>query len=235
MVRSAGARALVACAVGTLGVLALSACVLKADGFTGGTPESPDGGAAGGAEGGTNPLETIGPGGDGGGGITATDGGDAGSPNLLINGDFELGCAGWNASFGFVSEDTVAHSGAKSCKVCMDTNWEMTFTRDAALTGHKGETYVADVWLHGAAGSATMQQQGFRSDDLSLFWSGGGVDPTPGPQLDSTWLHASTLTTLSADETQLTFSFHMTQAGNPASVGDVICVYVDDAAIRKAQ
>jgi hypothetical protein len=213
--------------------LASSACLLKADGFTGGSPTS-SGDEAGAPDGGTGPGPGGGDSGGGGGGSPEA-GPDASSgprPNLLVNGDFELGCAGWDVGFGFLSEASVAHGGTRSCKFCMDTNFEALMTRSATVAAHKGDTYLAEVWFQAAQPTTTMKSEGYSGSSVAVSAAGQDANPTDGPPIDGTWQRASTLATLTADATELDFVFHLQQQGNPASVGDVICVYVDDAAVR---
>lgn len=41
------------------------------------------------------------------------------APNLLVNGNFENGCAPWVVfPSGVIEEVTIARSGAKSCRLC---------------------------------------------------------------------------------------------------------------------
>lgn len=50
----------------------------------------------------------------------SADGGDGGEPaSLLKNGDFELGCdVSWVGYHATLSDDALAHTGKKSCRVC---------------------------------------------------------------------------------------------------------------------
>lgn len=219
-----------------LGPLAFAACVLKADGFTGGVPDAgaaanTDGGTATSSDGATLVGDV-----DSGGTSTTTDSRSSGStaPNLLVNGDFELGCAGWDVSFGFVSESSEAHGGTGSCKFCMDTNFEALLSRDATVDAKKGDTYVADVWMKAADTVNNLKAAGYIGNSLQVESTGDSPDFTDGPVLDGSWQHNTTLVTLTQDTNKLTFHYHLQQSGNPAQQGNVICVYVDDAAIRKS-
>ena len=153
---------------------------------------------------------------------------------MLVNGDFELGCAGWDVSFGFVSESSVAHGGTGSCKFCMDTNFEAVLSRDAAVTAHNGETYVGEVWYQAASSVSSLTTAGYVGSSLQLTTTADTPDPTDGPPLlDGTWQRATTLITLSQNVPKISFRFHLQQSGNPAAQGNVICLYVDDAVIRR--
>lgn len=219
----------------SLSVLASSACVLNADGFTGGsgTPPTPEGGAGdgGGSSSGTDAATLVGE--DGAVIEAGSDGSSSGSTdNLVVNGDFELGCAGWENGFGFVSESSVVHGGKGSCKFCMDTNWEAYFDRHVKLTAKTGETYVADAWFKAASSVAALESAGYVGASLSISSKVEQYQSTDGPPLDGTWQHVTTLLTLTRDEPDLLVRFRLQQSGNPASVGNVICVIVDDAALR---
>ena len=111
------------------------------DGFSGGEVPSPDGGAggSGGSPDADGPVDASGD-------VLPGDGSepDAGAGvNLLSNADFELGCAGWKTTFGFITEGDVARNGTRSCKFCMDTNWETFLEQTVTVPVKKGETYFA--------------------------------------------------------------------------------------------
>ena len=226
----------------TVAAVVGSACILEAEGFTGGDGKTPgDSGADGasstsssGASSGSNPAL------DGSSSGTATSSGDGGDPpgtqpNLLINGDFELGCAGWTPSFGFVAEATVAHGGARSCKFCMDTNFEATLTRSTKLAGKKGQTYIAEIWYQAASSVQSLEAAGYVGSSLALSGVQDVGAPTPGPPLDGSWQRTTTLMSLdNSDSAQIELELHLQQTGNPAAQGNVICVFVDDATLRLA-
>jgi len=222
-----------------LTALALNACILKADGFT--SPPDAGAGDGGGSSGSASSSGSSGSSGqtlsgnDGGGSSGGGSSGSAsGGANVLTNGDFELGCAGWDVAFGFVSEATdVVHGGAKSCKFCMDTNFEATLTRSATVPLNKGDTYTGDVWIHAGGGVQAMKSAGYTGSALLVTASGEGDSSTDGPPLDGTWQHMTTLTTFSRQNDAIQLVVHLQQSGNPAAQGNVICVYVDDANVHK--
>jgi hypothetical protein len=191
-------------------------------------------GAEGGQDG--NAPDTNGGGSPDTGDDSTSDGGGetGGQPNLLVNGDFELGCAGWDKSFGFISDAPIAHSGSHSCKFCMDTNWEAFFQQANAATVGIGESYYGELWVRAAN---IPEDAGFVSDDLDILETAAGgtlTGPTAGPfPIGSGWVRVTTIWKTTAVGTEIGLRFRLQQSGNPASVGNVICVYVDDAVLRR--
>jgi hypothetical protein len=224
------------CVASALCSLALTACILKADGFT----SPPDAGADGSGSSGAAASSGSGSSGSSGQTLNGNDGGSSsgstssGGANVLTNGDFELGCAGWDVAFGFVSEATdVVHGGTKSCKFCMDTNFEATLTRDATVAVAKGDTYAGDVWIHAAGTVQSMKSAGYSGSALIVAADNEKNDATDGPPLDGSWQHMTSLQTMTRDNDAIRLVVHLQQQGNPAAQGDVICVYVDDANLHK--
>ncbi len=151
--------------------------------------------------------------------------------NLLANADFELGCAAWNATFGFIAESEVARSGTRSCKFCMDTNWEAYLEQIVTMPVESGDKYVGEIWLRAAAPTASLEDAGFVGSSLVLS-AGANKDATDGPPISSGWSRITTLLTVGSDHHSLKVGVRLQQTGNPADVGNVICVYVDDAVLR---
>jgi hypothetical protein len=158
---------------------------------------------------------------------------DSGAPNLLTNGDFELGCAGWDVEFGFISESSVAYEGAKSCKFCMDTNWEAKLTRAESAAVKAGEQYVGDIWFRPATTAEELADAGYVGSSLWISAGGAYGNPTAGPPVANSWSRASTLYAIPVDADTVRLTFHLQQQGNPAAVGNVVCVYLDSAGIRR--
>jgi len=157
---------------------------------------------------------------------------DAGtSVNLLANADFELGCAGWKVEFGFIAESEIARNGTRSCKFCMDTNWEAFLEQRVTVPVKSGDTYVGEIWMRAAGPPASLVAAGFVGSSLTIS-AGASEDETDGPPISSEWSRLTALLTVDNDRSSMTFSTRLQQTGNPADVGNVICVYVDDAALR---
>lgn len=235
------------CVAGTTIVLVglglFGGCSLGAlEGFSGGDGVSGDGGSSEPSEAGGSVTPDAGSPGE-----SEPDGAadaDSGPVNLLTNGDFELGCAGWNAEgdkkkyFGFTSEASVARSGAGSCRFCMDTNWEAFFEQRIAVPVKAGDKFVAEIWIRGAKPSNELSAAGLVGTSLRIgTGSGGSGGATSGPPVpsDTEWTRITTLRTAQADGSSLLLELRLQQSGNPASVGNVICVYVDDAVLRKVE
>ncbi len=225
-------------AVGVLGllftaVLATAACSFgnMLDGYSGGSRQEAAG--ANDVDGGTSGDDAATPStGDGSQHLDATTDDGPGAVNLMTNGDFELGCAGWTTAFGFISESSVARGGAGSCRFCMDTNWEAVLEQKVKVPVKAGDKFVGEIWVHGATAPADLEAKGLVGSSLRIYAAQGDPDGTSGPKSPADWTRITTLFTATADRTQLTLQLRLQQTGNPASVGNVICVDVDDAVLR---
>ena len=87
-----------------------------------------------------------------------SDGGttDAAPANLLTNGDFEQGCAGWtpngNAYLEAVTDVAFVRSGASSCMVCSKLSLGAYEARTAVLVdAPKGAVFSGGAWIRKAA------------------------------------------------------------------------------------
>ena len=132
-----------------------------------------------------------------------------------------------------ISQSSESHGGAKSCKFCMDRNFEAFLTRTATVPVKAGEEYYGAMRIRGASSQSELESAGLRGSDLELATEKDRGKATSGPPTTAEWALATTLFTTSADAESIAISFRLQQQGNPASVGNVICVYVDDAVIRR--
>lgn len=163
-----------------------------------------------------------------------SDGGssDAGKENLLSNGDFELGCAGWSAYFGNISESGTARSGAGSCKFCMVGNWEAFAEQDIKMQVGANETYVAQIWVQGVQSSAELEDAGIRGGQTQI---GTGPDHSTGSNspIPETWERMTAILTTTKASDTLSFAFRLEKSGD-APVNN-ICVLLDDAILYRTQ
>jgi hypothetical protein len=189
-------------------VLTMIAACVSSSGLTGGKAETSDGGSS---EGGSS----------------------GGGPNLLTNGDFELGCAGWDVAFGFMSEATEAHGGKGSCKFCMDTNWEAFLEQRVTTSVEAGRTYYIEGWFKPAKTVAELDQEGFVESNIRVTSPGADVDFTNGPTFTGEWQRATAIFKPTLPANELEGALRLQQTGNPADQGNVICVYVDDVVMRR--
>lgn len=157
---------------------------------------------------------------------------EAGPTNLLSNADFELGCAGWSAYFGNLSENGAARSGTGSCKFCMEGNWEAFAAQDIAMQVGANETYVAQVWLQGVQSPAELEDAGIRGGQTQI---GTGADQSTGSNspIPETWERMTAILTTTKASDTLSFAFRLEKAGD-APV-DNICVLLDDAILYRMQ
>src|SRR5262245_40793167 len=68
--------------------------------------------------------------------------------NLLRNGDFELGCAGWDLRAANVSGESLARSGASACKVCRSTMSFLLGYVTQTIDVSAGQEYYGETWQH---------------------------------------------------------------------------------------
>jgi hypothetical protein len=211
----------------------LAACILDADGFSGGVPPGADSGPAPPGEGGSGGPDSTGSTNPDAGNGGLDGGSEAGGiANILVNGDFELGCAGWSAGFGSIVEASVAHSGTRSCKFCMGTNYRASLTRQGPTNAVVGKTYYAEVWMQGAETVTQLETWGYNGSSVNLYIGNDEGEETPGPKSAADWVRATGLFVMPRDGSAVGISLNFYQDGNPAAVGDRICLYVDDAVVR---
>jgi hypothetical protein len=158
---------------------------------------------------------------------------DAGAPNLLTNGDFELGCAGWTPSFGTVSESSVAHTGAGSCEFCMGTNWEAFFDQTVTMPVGANETYFAAIWSRGASSPLALEDAGLVGEELLLETQGPDESTASNMLVPADWARVTSILKTTVDAGSITVEFRLQQQGNPAETGGVICVLLDDAVVQR--
>ncbi len=115
---------------------------------------------------------------------------DAGT-NLLTNGDFESGCAGWNDERTTMTVVSTAHGSKTACMLCSDgadRYWGWQYVDGATLVD--GKKYVAEAWLRrmpadgGATGDGSLDI--LQWDEASGSLVGGGSGSVP---LTDEWQH----------------------------------------------
>jgi hypothetical protein len=206
----------------------MAACV-SSSGLTGGGGETTTDAGSDGSIAGSDAS------GGGGTDAAASSDGDASGPgpNLLTNGDFELGCAGWDVAFGFMSEATEAHGGAKSCKFCMDTNWEAFLEQKVTTSVEAGHTYYIEAWFKPAKTVAELDSAGFVESGIRVTSPGQGQSFTKGPPFTTEWVRATALFEPTLPAVGLEGTLRLQQTGNPAAQGNIICMYVDDVVMKR--
>lgn len=185
----------------------------------------------------TTDLPEVGPGAsqDGSDSSVASDAGDAdsASPNLLTNGDFELGCAGWETAFAQVKADMTARSGAGSCKVCMNDNWEAFFEQTVKMAVAADETYFAELWTQGASSPAELDDAGFQGEELWVSSENAGLSKGPWGHVGASWQRVTSLVKTTAASDSVTITYRLQQVQPAKQSGGVVCVLVDDASLRR--
>ncbi len=153
------------------------------------------------------------------------DGSSSTQANLLTNGDFELGCSGWQSSFVAVTEETTdVHGGTRACRFCASRD------SGSALINHgidhvvvAGQHYVAEAWVKAAGVPSLDIGLEIRKDGAVVS---KGVDTTT--QLSDKWQRASALVVASADgdRVRMQIQFPEVQAG--------MCFLIDDVRLFSA-
>jgi hypothetical protein len=151
---------------------------------------------------------------------------DGGRTNLLTNGDFNIGCAGWTAANGTLTPEAVGRSGLTSCRVCAnaDVNFAM-YSPLIRVPVVAGATYVAEVYLRAAPGKAAAT---FLTVAVDLSPSQPGP-VTSGPELDETWKSISAVIVLDGGSGTGELSLRVLSL----SIGT--CFLIDDATLYLAQ
>lgn len=158
----------------------------------------------------------------------STETSDAGSPELLKNPGFELGCAGWNTYNATAEESTTAHGGSRSCRVC-GLAGEYDFGLWQPMTAPAiGKTYVGEAWVRTAPDDAGAAVTPHLSISTHTSDTAPVVEEDLGPNvpLDSTWRRASSLLTITKSSVEMRFSLRALTGGT--------CFLVDDASLRIA-
>lgn len=142
----------------------------------------------------------------------------AGAPeNVLTNGDFELGCAGWNVTYGSLAESDVSRSGSRSCRVC-----GIDFYASARITIMPGEQYVAETWIRSAPDAAISGPVKFQihsgHDDGSM---------TTGPVPSNDWQRVTAVLSVTKSDDHLNVNHHISSSGE--------CYLVDDVSLRRME
>jgi hypothetical protein len=152
---------------------------------------------------------------------------DAGTTASLLEGsDFEVpGCLGWDANGSTLADDTNAHTGTHSCRVCAAAGTTVSAISQRSATGLPAGSYVGEAWVRAApatevatamfAGLVTYDAAGTRLDGREL----------PGPELTDAWQKVTTsLRIVDGNFVQLDIL-------SRASGG---CLLVDDAVLYRA-
>ena len=152
---------------------------------------------------------------------------DAG-PNLLSNGDFELGCAGWTGNQAMLIDDSTTHSGTRSCRVCPTAAVSFDIVQYAKTPLTPGERYFVEAYLHAAPSDAATPKSPigvtlriFDRNNVALQ-SAVSNGPTPA----ESWQRISELIDVSADGgTQMQVAFESADVGR--------CFLIDDARLYR--
>jgi hypothetical protein len=147
-------------------------------------------------------------------------------PNLVVNGDFEFGCASWSARSATLSESTIARSGASSCLFCRiegapDGYMSQKLEADVA----PGDKFAAEIWVRAFGDAGVPVTTRARLDVVDSKGSGQQGPSTAGPTLTTTWQRIPAIVEARDAGVKLYFEL-MTLNGAP-------CVLVDDAVITR--
>ena len=156
------------------------------------------------------------------------------APNLLTNGDFELGCGGWstNSTAGDLTESTnpPPHGGAKSCLVCGKGDAGTTYPiyKNVTVDAPQGAQFYAEAYARTAPDASAPQSFGIR---LDVYAQDGGIAQMGAvtvPPIDGTWSRASTTIDVTAAGGVLV---RLTLRASPLDS----CFLVDDARLVRTK
>jgi hypothetical protein len=161
--------------------------------------------------------------------VTPQGDGSSDAENLFANGDFELGCIGWSGSYSSFTDDSVAHSPSKSCRVCATATVTFTIGKSVPRPILPGETYIAEAYVHAASAAGTPTSalrvvlNVYNGAVLAKTTTATGAIP------GSTWTKIGGLIDVGGDGgTQLDVSF---ESGDPGDGGN--CYLIDDARLYR--
>lgn len=163
---------------------------------------------------------------DAGRGADAAGGGIDAGVNLIVNGDFEAGVAGWVDLRADIGEETATvHAGAASAWACLDAGFGAgdvygLDTAEAVVPAPAGGAYRVEAWVRAGVGASAQPMS------LSLRMSPGDIETSPGVAAAEDWVH-------------LTFEAEVGGSGSltvrvravAASAGD--CMLVDDVVLTR--
>jgi hypothetical protein len=108
--------------------------------------------------------------------------------NLVENGNFESGCTHWRSSSSTLTDDSTAHTGAKSCRLCRNGS-EAGFFIESGFPGPTtvGAKFEASAWVRAVDGKpgGDGTALNFRGLDGALNTITG--DGVTGAPVSSTW------------------------------------------------
>jgi hypothetical protein len=142
--------------------------------------------------------------------------------SLLVNGDFDLGCASWVAEDGTSTDETVLQrAGTGACRFCGPVVANFVQVVNRAIV--PGETFLFEIWVRSAPGQPSST---FRIETFSLFpgniesYSQSSVYP-----LTETWTRASVLFRAKVAASNV----FVKVVPVPVDAGAQSCVIADDA------
>lgn len=158
-----------------------------------------------------------------------------GPPNLLKNGELDVNCANWSPIAGEASVASIARTGAGSCRFCMGTRAEAIFEQKVDLTVKAGDEFAGELWLRAADTPSSLVSAGLLGTAIAISDDVVENAYASGPSApDESWARVPATFTAQRDRAALWMRLRLQQKGDPADAGGVICVYIDDAALRRA-
>ena len=153
---------------------------------------------------------------------------DAAPVNLLINGDFEQGCAGWttngDAELQAITDIAFVRGGKQSCSVCFKRLIAGYEARNAVLVdAPKGAVFSGGAWVRRTFSNVAPSKVNARLDVLSAAGaSQQGGSSSSSPPLTTMWQRVDALTQVTGpDGGQLMLIFAGAESGT--------CFLIDDA------
>jgi hypothetical protein len=112
-----------------------------------------------------------------GGSNASADGSDAADAAVRFsNGDFELGCTDWASNVSILTDDTTAHTGTKSCRVCANDRTSWSIQQLVTTPVAPGSVYSASAFIRAAPDAQAADGV---VETLYVVDDDGGLDPNP--------------------------------------------------------
>lgn len=153
-------------------------------------------------------------------------GGESGAPNQVLNGDFELGCAGWTNYKASASVSSDARSGKSSCLVCSTGSaaYEpMAVYQLLSPAPKNGQKMLVEAWVKAAPGTTALSPVAVWTDIGGISQGEASVVPS------TTWQSVSSLSPVHDSATGVSASIGSVGSAAPVPTGR--CFLVDDVTV----
>ena len=155
-------------------------------------------------------------------------------PELALNGDFELGCAGWSTLRSVLTDSSLARGGTKACMLCTaggGSGSSSLLYQDIPYDGSADSVFLVEGWVRAAPDAGAVSPTG-----IFVRLSGGSpatVSAVGSVAPDMQWRRVSSLARAGAGGVRNL----EVNVGRPAAgaIDAGLCVLVDDVSIRRLE